>query len=552
MSKESMTIQLVRGNKIITITCEERENLLHAMNRQGIFSTATCGGKGTCGKCLVQVLAGTLEITTQDRKIFDQEALAKGYRLACQAHPKEDCTLRFLSGDESNFEVISVTDSGNDSTMRSDDSNETKDIIDEEYGIAVDIGTTTIAVCLVGLTSKKIRKIYTTINKQRMYGADVIARIKASNRGKRILLKNCIREDLMESFQHLVRVSGINSNLIKKIAIAGNTTMVHLLMGYSCMGLGAYPFKPVNIGRIEKAFEEIFESKDMDATVTVLPGISAFVGGDITAGLAVTGFDRLKKPCLFVDLGTNGEMAIGMQNRIIVSSTAAGPAFEGGNISCGVGSVAGAICSVSIEANSLSDITQSTKHPKVTYKTIGDLPPVGICGTGVVELTSELLRSHIMDTNGLLQEPYFAHGFPITKPSGTMPSGEQEKAILFTQKDIRELQLAKAAIRAGIETLIANYGIAYEQIDTVYLAGGFGYRMNVDKAVHIGLLPKELTDRIKAIGNSSLNGAIQYLTDSEMNKKLEHIISIAKEVNLSEDANFNHNYVKFMNFPVPG
>lgn len=542
MNKASIYIQLVRGNKTSAITCEENESLLHAMNRQGIYSIATCGGKGTCGKCLVQVLAGALEITAQDRKIFNEEELAKGYRLSCQAYPKQDCTLRLLSGDESNFEVISVTDSSNDNSISNDD------IDDEEYGIAVDLGTTTIAACLVGLSSKKIIETFTTINKQRVYGADVIARIKASNSGKRNLLRNCIRKDLLECLHQLLLVSGINPKLVTKIAIAGNTTMGHLLMGYSCMGLGTYPFRPVNIGTIEKDFKDFFGSNDLEACVTLLPGISAFVGGDITAGLAVSDFDKSIKPSLLVDLGTNGEMAIGMKEHILVSSTAAGPAFEGGNISCGVGSVAGAICSVNMEGSSSSNTTNDIKQPKVSYQTIGGKPPVGICGTGVVEIISELLRNHLMNASGLLQEPYFDHGFPITETEKDLPSNEQERAIVFTQKDIREIQLAKAAIRAGIETLISNYGISYEQIDHVYLAGGFGYKINIDKAVHIGLLPEELSDKIIAIGNSSLTGAIQYLTDASMKKRLEHIISIAREFNLSEDADFNNRYVQHMNF----
>ncbi|NLP33932.1 MAG: DUF4445 domain-containing protein [Clostridiales bacterium] len=541
MDKANIYIQLVRGNKISIITCEEKESLLNAMNRQGIYSIATCGGKGTCGKCLVQVLEGTLEITTQDRKIIDEEELAKGYRLACQAYPKEDCKLRLLSGDESNFDIISVTDSKDRSMGK-------EEIIDKEYGIAVDIGTTTIAACLVGLTSKKIIETYTTINKQRVYGADVIARIKASNSGKRTLLRNCIRKDLLESFEHLLRVSGINRKLVRKIAIAGNTTMGHLLMGYSCMGLGAYPFKPVNIGRIKKEFKDFFGTNDLESSVTLLPGISAFVGGDITAGLAVSDFDKSTNPSLLVDLGTNGEMAIGTKERIIVSSTAAGPAFEGGNISCGGGSVAGAICSVIIEGGSHGETAEVNKQQMVSYKTIGDKPAVGICGTGVLEITSELLRNHLIDANGLLQQPYFEHGFPIAKTNKTMETMDQEEPIIVTQKDIREIQLAKAAIRAGIETLIASYGISYEQIGNVYLAGGFGYKINIDKAVHIGLLPVELSGKIKAIGNSSLIGAIQYLTDEGMKNRLEHIIAIAKELNLSEDRDFNNRYVKHMNF----
>lgn len=542
MNKSSRKIQFVRGNTTFEITCEEKENLLDAMRRQGIDCSAACGGKGTCGKCRLQVLQGELEVTIQDQKIFDREALAKGFRLSCKAYPKEECTLRLVTGDESDFEIINATNGRNDCHVHRDC------VADKEYGIAVDIGTTTLAISLVGFTSKKVLYTDTTVNKQRVYGADVISRIKASNSGKRNRLKNQIRNELYECFQLLIQETGIEKETIKKIAIAGNTTMGHLFMGYSCMELGVYPFTPVNMNGIDKGFEDIFGTDYLEASVTLLPGISAFVGGDITSGLVVCDFDRSESPNLLIDLGTNGEMAIGTKDRILVTSTAAGPAFEGGNISCGVGSIAGAICSASILVDKIDKESDKSKCYNLEYKTIGDKNPVGICGTGAIELTSELVKNGMVDETGLLEEAFFDDGFQIVKADEEMTLENKINDIVFTQKDIREMQLAKAAVRAGIETLLLRYGVSYEQISTVYLAGGFGYKLNIEKAVHIGLLPKELSKKIKPVGNSSLAGAILYLTEEHTKSRLEKIVSISNEINLSNDQEFHNQYVTNMYF----
>jgi uncharacterized 2Fe-2S/4Fe-4S cluster protein (DUF4445 family) len=327
----------------------------------------------------------------------------------------------------------------------------------------------------------------------------------------------------------MVQRTGVAKNKIKTIAVAGNTAMGHMLLGYSCEDIGRYPFITENIDTIKLSFKEVLKSEYLDASIIMLPGISAFVGGDILAGLLACEFNRIENPSLFLDLGTNGEMAVGRKDRIMVSSTAAGPAFEGGNISCGIGSIAGAVCSVRIEEGVLS------------YQTIGDEPPVGICGTGILEIVSELLKSGIIDETGLFTDQYFETGYEIAKD----PAGN---SILVTQKDIREIQLAKAAVRAGVETLLADYGITEKEIDTVFLAGGFGYKIDLGKAVHIGLLPAGLTDRIRPIGNSSLNGAVKYLVEEDAKNKEEQILRSCKEIILANDTVFNTQYIKQMNF----
>lgn len=266
-----------------------------------------------------------------------------------------------------------------------------------------------------------------------------------------------------------------------------------------------------------------------DAQIILLPGISTYVGADISAGMLSCGFDKAEKPSLLIDLGTNGEMGVGCKDRIMVTSTAAGPAFEGGNISWGMGSVKGAICGVEIDGD------------KVKVNTIGDKPPIGLCGTGVIETVSELLKAELIDETGMLDEDYFDDGYPLAKT----PDGDE---IVFTQQDVREIQLAKSAVRAGVETLLLRYGIGYEDVDKVYLAGGFGYKINLDKAISIGLLPEELHDKIEAVGNSSLGGTVVYLTEEDAAERMERIIGASEEIGLSTDKDFNRFYTDYMFF----
>lgn len=523
--RKTLKIEVIRSNQTYTVNHKKNDSVLDTIINNGYQLSAVCGGQGTCGKCKIQFLSGSPVITLQDSKIFSQDELDKGYRLACKAYPNENCTIKLTIGDESDFEIIAESSiaqtEGNDSKREKD---ETPLFSEEDYGIVSDIGTTTIVTSLIKLSDRSNVKNYATVNKQRVYGANVISRIQASNEGKKDQLSNLVRQDLVTGFSEVITQAKIRKEQVKKIVIAGNTTMGHILLGYSCESLGVYPYTPVNIDLIELVYADIFNSNYLNASVTVLPGISTFVGGDIVAGLLMCDFDKESSPNLFIDIGTNGEMALGNKDRILVSSTAAGPAFEGGNISFGVGSVSGAICSVDIEGD------------KLKYDTIGSKDPVGICGTGVIEITSELVKAGIINETGLLQEPFFDTGYTIFE------------TIKFTQKDIREVQLAKSAIRAGIETLILRYGISYNDIGTVYLAGGFGYKININKAIDIGLIPKALSGKIKAIGNSSLAGAQKYLTYTDSKQRIEKILSISDEVNLSSDKNFNELYIRHMYF----
>lgn len=556
-------VEVIRGNETRRIVMAEGEFMMDALIREGFYLSAPCGGKGRCGKCGVQVLEGDAWITPEDEKTFTKDQLNAGWRLSCRLYPTEDLKIAFTLNDESVFEILGDTlEEREDSSANSRDGHLEKTEEDEAsvsgktgkfavckntsvsemeesgYEIAVDIGTTTIAMELLGKDSGKKLHTVTCINEQRAYGADVISRIQASVDGKKEELKNCIRQILRQGIRRLTAENGIFMGKIERISIAGNTTMGHLLMGYDCDTLGVYPFTPVNIDLTKGSYEEILGTAghptvqnhaECTAEVELLPGISTYVGGDIVSGLYACGVDSSEEICLLVDLGTNGEMALGNKERILVTSTAAGPAFEGGNITWGIGSVAGAICSVEIH------------DQKAAVKTILNQPPVGICGTGVVETATELVRNELVDETGLMDEDYFEDGFPLAET-------EDGRTIAFTRKDVREIQLAKAAVRAGAETLILRYGISKDQISRVYLAGGFGYKLDKEKALAIGLLPPELGDRIEAVGNSSLSGAAKYLRDPEGEKKLKHLVEISQEVSLSTDKEFNEFYMDYMMF----
>lgn len=377
--------------------------------------------------------------------------------------------------------------------------------------VCIDIGTTTLAFQLI--ENGRVVKEHREINLQRRFGLDVLSRIDASNRGRDKELKQII------SYQLKKGIESLTSDKIEKIIIAANTTMIYLLMGYSCEELGQYPFCASHTDTLTLNFSEI--SQGIDADTAIIGGFSAFIGGDIASGLYMTDFDLSDKVNIFIDLGTNGEMAIGNKDKIITASTAAGPAFEGGKISCGLGSVDGAICGIDIKSGEI--------------ETINNKPPVGICGTGIIDLTAQLIENNIIDKTGLLIEKYFDSGYPVTDK------------IRFTQNDIREIQTAKSAVRTGIEILMARYGARADDIDTLYIAGGFGHGLKIDSAAKIGLIPLSLADKVKFIGNSALGGAVKYAVNDGYSR-IENMKKINTEITLGNDGLFNELYLKHIDF----
>ena len=481
----------------------EGENLLERLRQDQVYFPAHCGGRGTCGKCKVRFISGAPEPSEDGKRFFSEEELASGWRLACRTTVSGRVHLEIPEADEDEI-TASVSFFGSKAAESSSDGERT----DSDYVIAVDIGTTTLAAALVDRQTGKIEQTVTSVNHQRAFGTDVVSRMDASNRGKGELLRQSICQDLAALAEKL----GQDPEQAAFV-VSGNTTMQHLLQGLSCETLGVAPYNPVDI------------SMHPYQNMLMMPGISTFVGADIVSGIVASGMDESEDVCLLVDLGTNGEMVIGNKEKMLSASTAAGPAFEGGNISCGVAGVPGAISEVEISGGT------------PVIHTIQDAPAIGLCGTGVLETVYELLKDELIDETGLMDDEYFDDGFPLAE------------GIVFTSQDVREVQLAKSAVRAGIEVLLKEYGISYDGVERVYLAGGFGEKINQEKAIGIGLLPEEFDGKIIPAGNSSLAGAVMLAGKPEMAERFVRVAEFAGEIALAENPAFNDLYMDHMFFP---
>ena len=511
--------------------------LLKALQSAGHFLPAICNGRGTCGKCAVRVISGTVAESPADRARFSDEELKNGWRLACQAFPVDVITVEIPDSGEQNFSAVDVFE---DKGVGSGGAAMPRWGVGESHageagshGIAVDIGTTTLGFALVDFASGKIAARYSAVNRQREYGADVISRIQSANNGNLGQLSGIIRSQISEGIARVCTQAGIDARRVAKIAVAGNTTMLHLLLNLSCETLGQAPFTPVTLDMTVIPYGEIF-SGALDCDVVTLPGISTYVGADITSGIFFSGLHESKTPVALIDIGTNGELALIHEGKILCTATAAGPAFEGGNILWGTGSVPGAISHAQF------------KNGAWKLRTILDRPTSGICGSGVIDIVYQGLKNGLILPSGRLAEGQ-QNGFPLAKAG-------DGRDIIFCQKDVRELQLAKSAIRTGLDALLNHTGLGYDDLGILYLAGGFGYHIFLECAAGIGLIPEPLLPKVSAIGNSSLGGAVQYLLwhaggrGAACDDVLGGIIGQSVEFNLPDDDYFSENFVTNINF----
>lgn len=596
MKREIKKIKVKIENIELNIEGYQGQNLLEILQENNISIPAVCQGSGTCGKCKIKLLSGNLPITETERKLLSEEEVTQGIRLACKAviekTKKEEKNSFEEIGDEDSLHIEVLEESeeievesveiklSQTEDKKIDRQQKTGEQEKENFFIAIDIGTTTIAMALVKEETGEICDIYTSLNHQRKYGTDVIGRITAANAGKAEELKRLIEEDLCQGICSLMKagkkpkskVSNSQDETIKfpreherkninisRIILAGNTTMIHLLMGYSCQSLGKYPFVSEHLGQVECTLKDVITTNRVDGRqkeciiadvnnnvekdsiaslpVIILPAISAFVGGDIVAGILACPVFETEGISLLLDLGTNGEIVLGNKEKLLVTSTAAGPAFEGGNITCGTASIPGSIDRVKIQ------------NQKAIVKTIkNQMPPIGICGTGLVSVIAQLLENKMIDEQGNLRYPYSENGF-------TLWVQNHGESIKLYQKDIREFQMAKSAIRAGVEILMQEYGCQVTDIKQIYLAGGFGTNLLADDVVVTGILPQEWKDKIIPIGNGALQGAVKVgMEKAECHKTMEGIQVIqnirnrAKNISLAEHDSFQEMYLKHMDF----
>jgi len=457
-----------------------------------------CGGKGTCGSCKVKLLEGELAIDAVQQQKLDKLKLAENWRLACFCKAESDITLEI-----SQFENIILADS---TTFEFRPQN--------GFGIAVDLGTTTVVVQLVNLENGHILDSASDVNPQTRFGGDLISRIQSCLDGNFEELERLIRTKIGDMISSIIEKHPVD---VSKVAVVGNTVMHHIFSGLPVNSLSFYPFHSPNLGVQPFSPNQLKWDLPDKAKVEFYPSIGSFVGSDILAGIAATKMAENEKYSVLIDLGTNGEIVVGNRDKIICASTAAGPAFEGAKISQGMRATTGAISSVSFENDELKT------------HVIGNVSAKGICGSGLIDVMAILLNKEEI---GMF---------------GEINSGEDKvkitRQVSITQQDIREFQLAKAAIAAGIQILLNQLKISYTEIEQVFIAGGFGNFLNIDNVIRTGLIECE-AEKIVKLGNTALIGAKMFLFEDE--KFIRNILDKTTHVNLEADPNFQDIYIDKM------
>ena len=391
--------------------------------------------------------------------------------------------------------------------------------------LLIDLGTTTIAYAIVSNgISLDAAKTHTFANPERVYGEDVISRMEASMSGKRDEIQKCITDSLKNELIKMCDTVHSSVSDIDRILIGGNTTMIHLLMGYDCTPLSRAPFKPSAESPADPDITAIPGLSD--TSTTIIPWASAFIGGDIIAGLSSV---ELKPNTLFIDLGTNGEMVLCRSDgELFATATAAGPALEGGGLSCGAAAIPGAI----------SDIELYPLSPRLT--TIGNKTPIGLCGSGAISLTAELIRKGYVDADTTLTDKFPAEGISLV---GTHPAADS--SLVFTADDLHRVLLAKAAVAAGIDTLLKASGIKSDDVDTVYLAGGLGFFIEPDDAAVLGIFSDIDIHKVVPVGNACLAGLYAIAnTNKNGHDDTQIVVPDMHIINLGTSDYFKEKYIE--------
>lgn len=409
----------------------------------------------------------------------------------------------------------------------------------KNFGIAFDIGTTTVTGQLVDLNTKKILGTKATYNKQAAFGSDVITRIIYASEGEGLdRLHHAVIDNMNEIIKGLVGEHNLTLNDVTAVMVAGNTTMIHLLLRVDPTFIRKEPYVPTaNFVPVVRAIEAGIKVNPR-GLLACIPGVSTYVGGDITAGVIATGISEAGDLTLLIDIGTNGEIALGNKEWLTCCAASAGPAFEGSGVRCGTRAVKGAIEAVTIK--------KAGKDLDVKAGTIGNAPPVGICGSGYIALIAEMLKSGIINKDGKINKDI---------KSGRIKEGEDglefivADNIVITEADIENLKRSKAAIYSAAAILVKKLGLDFSDIKKIYIAGGFGTSIDIEKAVQIGLLPDLPREKFKFVGNSSLIGAREILLSYETMKKAEGIARKMTYIELSAEPAYMDEYIAGLFFP---
>lgn len=480
-----MRIRLHTDSGTAEHTLAEPMTIAAFLHRCGLHMAAPCGGNGTCGKCKVTAFGALSPLSAEEQKRLTPAELAQNIRLACRTVLLGDSEITLHTPETAAMQTAAAMQTGAAAAAGQ-----------SGIGAAIDIGTTTVAVQWIDLAAGTPIREDCRLNPQVQFGSDVVSRLQYAAAHGGAKLQAAITgqiETMLAAGEHRADT----------LVITGNTVMLHFFAGLNTSGFNAAPFTP----------QSLFGCRKGQAYLP--PCISAFVGADITTAILASKL-CFGKPAFLVDIGTNGEMAYWDGQALRCCSTAAGPAFEGAGLSCGMPALPGAICSVQIENGALR------------CKTVNNQPAAGICGSGIIDLLACMLQLGVLDTYGYLEAPY-----PIA-----------DSGVTVTPEDIRQIQLAKAAIAAGIETLCPDTNALH----TFYIAGGFGQYIHLQNAAAIGLLPKDVLGKTRVLGNAALAGASMILCDPAARHTAEQIAKTAETVSLTQNPAFMEAYVEHMLF----
>ena len=520
----------------IRVSCKNGANLLQTLLDAGIFVDNACSGKGICGKCKVKVLNSSLsEASETEKKVLKEQELADGIRLSCLAEVTGDVEIALLQKERKH----KVLTGGYIPEFQ-------RDVYESGYGVAIDIGTTTVVTALIDLQTGKEIANASMINAQKHFGLDVLTRItyeyENSETGAREL-QEAIVKSINAMLGEVCQEAGVNQRDIREIDVAANCTMMHMLLGVDARSIGRAPYKPEFLSAQTLPAKEIGIEAGENTILYCLPQVSAYIGADIVAGAYVCEMQNAKGNVLFIDIGTNGEIVLASKGKLLCCSCAAGPALEGMNISSGMRATEGAVEDVEISEKGIS------------LKVIGDQTPVGICGSGILAVLRELLKSGIVKKTGVfvkkdkLEETDYRYS--MIRMNGTKREFilKEEPELLITQGDVRQVQLAKGAILSGFTALCKKAGIQMEELDKVMIAGQFGAHLPADSLTGTGILPKVVEDKLVYVGNSSKTGAYMTLMSEKIKREMEELAEKVEYMELAETENYERIFTECMIFP---
>ncbi|HBG7259464.1 UNVERIFIED_CONTAM: DUF4445 domain-containing protein [Clostridioides difficile] len=571
---------------MLKINPSDQNTLLKCMRDSGALIESPCNGNGTCGKCKIRINSGKVTpITDEERVFLSEKEIENNIRLACFTVPMSEVEVDTLELSVDRGAAILNSDEIPDmefspkikvesifmekTSLEKQESLEEKlntnctlqafrklplyqnenvfvvkkdnKIIDVRrdnniYGVAVDIGTTTVAVSLINLVTGEVESGDGFINPQKSFGLDVLSRIHYGMENKDGVseMQRVFIEKLQNCIENLSRKTGIDIESVYEVVLSGNSTMIHIVLGVPLNTLGKSPYSSVFNSAVNISAYRIGLHINEGGDIYCIPSVSTYIGGDIVSGVLASGIYKTEKTVLFIDIGTNGEMVLSYKGRMYSCSCAAGPALEGMNISCGMRAKSGAIEGIEINGDD------------VKIKVIGDSIPKGICGSGILEGISQGVKNRIIAKTGRLSKD---SGIVETDSNGKRRMCiDKKNDIYITQSDIRQVQLCKGAILSGIVTLINHIGIKEEDVDKVIVAGQFGKHLKPESITGTGLIPMSMREKIMYIGNSSMLGAKICLMSTYEREKMENIANNISYIELSTCENYEKIFTKCLQF----